>query len=371
MDLVTRRYSRRHFLQVAAGTSAGIAAAACQAGPTPTPGPTARPTGTFNWMTWSDHYHEEQLDSIKTAADISTSITELADNAAGFAKLKEVKGQLDMISGDALWVPKYFEEGLIEAFDINSLEVAKQLYSLAREFAIWTKPEGYLGYPFGWSPILITYNPAYVSPAPDSWQALLDPKYKGKIVTENQPVEVVAYMAKAAGIADPYNMSDAELAQAKELLIQLKPNILKLAQQNTDTINALVSEEAWIATSNLGTEDRVKDGGGPEVVSFIPKEGTIGWMDAEMTVKGGANTTLIRPFLELAEQAEWIAENFILYGRPLFNEKAYQILVDKGEKARADRYLYNKPETVQTMTLKGPGLSTQGAINTFNEVFGA
>ena len=37
----------------------------------------------------------------------------------------------------------------------------------------------------------------------------------------------------------------------------------------------------------------------------------------------------------------------------------------------ADRFLFNKPETVLTMTLKGPGTSTQGAIDAFNEVFGA
>ncbi len=33
--------------------------------------------------------------------------------------------------------------------------------------------------------------------------------------------------------------------------------------------------------------------------------------------------------------------------------------------------LYNKPETVLTMTLKGPGSSTQAAIAAFNDVFGA
>ena len=38
---------------------------------------------------------------------------------------------------------------------------------------------------------------------------------------------------------------------------------------------------------------------------------------------------------------------------------------------RADRFLYNKPETVQTMDLKGPGTSTQAVIDAFNEVFGA
>jgi hypothetical protein len=86
---------------------------------------------------------------------------------------------------------------------------------------------------------------------------------------------------------------------------------------------------------------------------------------------GGKNTSLLRPYLEVAEQPEYIAENFIRYGRPLFNEGAYKLLVDKGHKDRADRFLFNKPETVLTMTLKGPGSSTQGAIDTFNEVFGA
>jgi hypothetical protein len=94
-------------------------------------------------------------------------------------------------------------------------------------------------------------------------------------------------------------------------------------------------------------------------------------MDSEMIVKGGANENLIMPFLEKAEQAEYIAANFILNGRPLFNEAAYKILVNQGQQERADRFLYNKPETVQTMDLKGPGTSTQAVIDAFNEVFGA
>ena len=141
--------------------------------------------------------------------------------------------------------------------------------------------------------------------------------------------------------------------------------------QATDTIAALKTGEAWIATGNLGTESRVKDQGGPDLNVFTPKEGTIGWMDSEMIVKGGANENLIMPFLEKAEQAEYIAANFILNGRPLFNEAAYKILINQGQQERADRFLYNKPETVQTMDLKGPGTSTQAVIDAFNEVFGA
>jgi spermidine/putrescine-binding protein len=394
MGDLTRGFSRRQFLKAtgAAGVAVGLGGvvAACSTAATPTPAteapasgapasiapaasptPTAPPTGTFNWLTWSDHWYQAQVDIIAGSNNIHPNITSFSDNVEAYTKLKEVGGQLDMVSGDALWVPHYFESGLIEAWDINSLEVAKQLYSIARTFAIWTKPEGYLGYPFGWSPVQVYYDPAHVSPAPDSWEVLLDPKYKKRVVVEDQPVEIMAYMGKAAGVADPYNMTPDDIAKAKALLIQLKPNILKLAPQNTDTIAALKSGEAWIATGNLGTETRVKQQGGPALNVFTPKEGTIGWMDSEMMVKGGANENLIMPYLELSEQAEYIAANFMINQRPLFNEAAYKVLVNQGQQELADRFLYNKPETVLTMTLKGPGSSTQGVIDAFNEVFGA
>jgi spermidine/putrescine-binding protein len=398
MDELTREFNRRQFLKLAGavGATAGLGAflAACGAAsstaapatsapaasaPASAAAPSASaaasaspgPTGTFNWMTWSDHWYQAQLDNVASSLGIKTNITSFSDNIEAYTKLKEVGGQLDMVSGDALWVPHYFESGLIEAWDINSLKVSQQLYSVARSFQIWTKPEGYLGYPFGWSPVQIYYDPAHVSPAPDSWQVLLDPKYKKRVIVEDQPVELMAYMGKAAGVKDPYNMTPDEIDQAKALLVQLKPNVLRLAPQNTDTIAALKNGEAWIATGNLGTDIRVKDQGGPALNVFTPKEGTVGWMDSEMIVKGGANESLIMPFLEAAEQAEYIAANFILNGRPLFNEAAYKILVNQGQQERADRFLYNKPETVLTMTLKGPGSSTQAATDAFNEVFGS
>jgi spermidine/putrescine-binding protein len=371
MTEIDYRLSRRRFLQASAAVGAtaslGGFTAACNV-----VGQTAQ-GGTFNWMTWGDHYMPDQLKAIEASDKITANISELAGNAEGFAKLKEVKGQLDKMSGDALWVPDaYYKDGLIVPFNINELKVSSQLYSFARAFEIWTKPEGYLGYPFGWSPISIYYNKAQVSPAPDSWEVLLDPKYKGRIVVERQPEEIVAYMGKAAGIDDVYNMTDDQLATVKGYLERLKPNVLKFAQQATDSVNAMISEEAWLITGNFGNEDRVKDGGGPEIAGFIPKEGTVGWMDAEMIVKDGANTSLIFPFLEKSQQAENIAANFITHGRPLFSEKAYQVLVDQGQKDRADRYRWTESEAILSKTtLKGPGTSTEKSIQLFTEVFGA
>jgi hypothetical protein len=88
-------------------------------------------------------------------------------------------------------------------------------------------------------------------------------------------------------------------------------------------------------------------------------------------VKEGVNKALIKPFLEQSQQAELIAENFLVNGRPLFNEKAYKILTDQGKKDQADRYLYGKAgDVLPKVVLKGPGTSTDKSIKLFNDIFG-
>ena len=99
---------------------------------------------------------------------------------------------------------------------------------------------------------------------------------------------------------------------------------------------------------------------------------TVGFIDSENMVKASKHRDVFEQFINTAEQAPWIARNFITNGRPLFNEKAYKVLVDQGHKDRADRYRYNEAEAViGATTLKGPGTSTEKSIQLFNEVFGA
>ena len=149
-------------------------------------------------MTWGDHSYPAQLDAIAASDNIKANSTLFSDNIDAYTKLKQVGGQLDMVSGDALWVPHYFESGLIEAWDINSLDGRQAaVLDRPRRSRSGPSPDGYLGYPFGWSPVQIYYDPAKVSPAPDSWEVLLDPKYKKRVVVEDQPVEVMAYMGKS------------------------------------------------------------------------------------------------------------------------------------------------------------------------------
>jgi len=326
---------------------------------------------TLNWETWNDHYLTQQIAAVKKATGIAARPSLESDDSDGYLKVKQTGGQYDIVSTDALLAPKFFKDGLTEPFDIESIPVSSQLYSIAKEVPFWKAGGGYLVYPNGWSSVNIYYNPKFVSPAPTSWEVLTEPKYAGKVVAENQPTDLMAMAGLATGAKEPYGMTDAEISKATQFLKAAKPAFLKLVSQNSDSVRALADGSAWMALENLGTDYRVKAAGGPTVKEATPKEGVVGWIDGEQMVKASAHKDRFTQFLNGMEQANWVAQNFLVNGRPLFNEKAYKILVNQGYQERADLLWYNQPDKALQMTLKGPSGNVQAYIDGFNSVFGA
>jgi|SRR5579884_496542 len=366
-NLITRRQALRTGV---AGIGA-VALAGCGSSSSGGSGSGAK-TGpvTLNMLTWNDHYDpQNQLPAIKRQTGISVNVTLGSDDAGMFIKAKQ-SGDFDIVSADALWVPYYYQQGLIEPFDINSFPVAQQLYSVSRQFQIWESSAGYLAYPRAWSALRIYYNPKYVSPAPTSWEVLLDPKYHGKFVRENQPTDIVAEAGLATGSKDPYNMTDAELSRAKQFLEASKPAYLTLVSQNTGVVRALANESAWFTSENLGTDLRVKQAGGPVIKAAVPKEGVVGWLDAEMKMKS-PHANRFEQFINAWGQAQYIPPLFKQFKEAWFNEKAYKLLVNQGQGEVADSLLYNQPEEAIKAHLKGPAKDPNAYINVFNQVFGA
>jgi len=367
VSLTEGRLTRGDLIKVgAAGTLGLYLGAPARAGLSQLAG-----TTTLNWLTWSDHYANDQLKAVNKAIGIQGRPTLFSDNADAYLKIKQTGSQFDIVSADGLWVPKYHRDGLTVSLDLSALPVSKQLYPLARQFPFWKDGSNYMAYPFSWSTVQIYYDPKHVSPKPDSWHAILDKKYKGKISLENIPTDAMAWAGLATGAKKPYGMNGAEIARAKAYLQQLKPNVLKLASQNNEVVRALADGSAWIGITNLGTDDRVKDAGGPVVKRAYPKEGTVGFIDSENMVKASKHRDVFEKFINTTEQAPYIAQNFLTNGRPLFNEKSYKILVNQGHGDRARRLLYNQPQLALKMNIKGPAGNEQAYVDAFNEVFGA
>jgi spermidine/putrescine-binding protein len=331
-----------------------------------------RPDGTtLTWLTWFDHYFPQQLQVTQKKTGIACRTKLAPSDSQIYTTIRSTGSQFDIAAMDALWVPKAHHDGLTESFDLSEIAASKQLYSAARNIKVWTDGSKYMAFPNGWSTIQVYYNPKYVKTKPDSYDALLDPKYRGKIVYENSPETMVAFGGLATGAKIPYDQTLAELKRSKQWLEKFKPNILKLVDQNFETVNALKDGSAWIGLGNLGVELRVKDAGGPLIKVAFPKEGLLGWFDGEQMVARSKHKDQFATFMNSVEgQTNFAALNFLKNGRPMFNEWAYKLLVKQGHKERADLFHYNNPDLIFKAHLQGPARNPQAITDTFNEVFG-
>jgi spermidine/putrescine-binding protein len=371
MTVLDKRMTRAQALKAGALGIAGFYLSACGSGGSSAAGGSGGKAANIAWLTWADHYAPDQLKAVHEKTGITARPALISDNSETLLKLKSGGSQIDIASADALWVPRFFKEGLIDSFALGDISASSQLYSAAREFPFWQDNGKYMAYPVSWSTQQLYYNTDKVKTKPDSWHALADPKYKGRIVLVNAPTDMMAVAGLATGAKEPFKMTTGEIASAKQFLASVKPNVLKLASQANDTTAALIDGSAWIAFNNLGTDLLVKEGGGPNVEVAFPSEGVIGFIDGEQIVKKSKVKDRFAEFMNATQDAEWIAANFLKNGRPLFNEKAYKLLVNQGKQERADRLLYNQPDKALEMVLHGPSANEQAYVDAFNEVFGA
>jgi spermidine/putrescine-binding protein len=326
---------------------------------------------TIAWLTWFDHFFPQQLQVTQKKTGIACHPKLAPSDPEIYTTIRTTGSQFDVAAADALWVSKMHKDGLTQSFDLSSIGAAKQLYPTARHIKIWKDGSNQMAFPNGWSTVQVYYNPKYVKTKPTSYDALLDPKYRKKIAYEDEADAVMAVAGLATGAKIPYDQTLAEIKRSKAWLEQLKPNILHLASQNSENINLMKDESAWIVLGNLGVDLRVKDAGGPLIKVAFPKEGLIGWFDGEQMVSKSKHKDVFAKFIDATySQTSWIAKNFIKNGRPMFNEKAYKLLVNQGYKHRADLFHYNNPDLIFKAHLSGPARNAQAVTDAFNEVFG-
>ena len=370
------RLTRRGALYAGAAGAVGLWAAACggsSSGSSAGGGSGATAAGgNINWLTWSDHYLPAQIKAVKSETNIAASPTLFSDDSEGYLKIKQTGGQFTIASIDALWAPKFHDDGLTQPFDMSEIGATKELYPNAQNFSFFQADGQAIGYPFAWSTIQIYYNPANVTTTPDSFHALLDPKYKAKIVVENQPTDLMAmagHRDRRERSVQPDHRRDQQgeglphPAQAEHPQAGVAEHGVDLRADRRLGLDRAREPRHRVPREGRGRADLIK--------AAYPSEGSYGFIDCEQIVKSSSDSSLFVPFIDKMERAHWIAQNFITNGRPLFNEKAYALLVNQGQKERADALLYNKPDKAEQMTLKGPSGNTQAVTDAFNEVFGA
>lgn len=251
---------------------------------------------------WEKALKEYVIRPFEKQFDVRVILDTTGNSAAKLAKLRATKGSYTWDAGILVEVDASAggKDGLLEPIDETKIPNLKNLWPVAR-----TLTGGY-GPVVAFDHLGLLYNTKKVTPKPDSWRVMWDPKYKGKVAishpTEYKGLYILLIAAKLNG-GDQYHVE-----KGFELIRQLVPNVGSWITSSAHYVPYLEREEVWLAPYWNGRGQTLVDKGLP-VSLVVPKEGTIPIANCWVVPKTAANKELaykfINFYLDVAQQTAW------------------------------------------------------------------
>ena len=361
--------NRRDFLKLA-GLSMGAAGLyACSPGGS---GDEAELTGPVDTLVFGGYNDQDIARTFEEKYGIKVNHAVFNDNEEAYTKMKAGgMEQYDVLQADSFYFRKYWDEGMIDVLDYADFESAATLYPEFQDVEIWRQDGGYLAYPSMWAPYPIVYNPDYVDPPPDSWSALWDPKYAGRISMLDRPVEAIVATALMLGFENPFALTTEELKAVEEALIEQKPLVRTYWRDVEQLSNIMAGEEVYLSMAfGPGAAAEIRDRGTP-CEAVIPKEGSQGWIDGSAIVKGAKNPEAAIKWIDHQYSPEGyiVLSEYMPWGVP--NKKAVEMLLEQGKDDYVTSTMSDQPEVISTLYHYRPPNDMKAYQDTWNRVLAA
>jgi spermidine/putrescine transport system substrate-binding protein len=200
-------------------------------------------------------------------------------------------GQIDVALPNLMYIKPAVKGGLLEKLDTAKLTNYGSILPKLRETTL-IDGEAFT-VPYAWGSNELFYNAAMVKTPLDSWKALWEPQFAGRVAFVDDPTASIFIAALALG-QDPYNPNLDEVTKS---LMALKQNLKLLYSSGDDCIKAYLNNSVTVgeiysdAAGRLSTQT-------PTIVGLSPKEGAIGWVDTWGIVKNAPSPDLAYAWLD-------------------------------------------------------------------------
>jgi spermidine/putrescine transport system substrate-binding protein len=197
---------------------------------------------------------------------------------------------------------QFVDAGIIEPLDTARLKNWGRIDPLYAD-ADWNRVDGaIMGVLLVVGASVLVFDTAEVTPAPDSWGAMFDPKYKGRVTYDIEDFLLCTMLLQGA---DPTFMSyvgnPAEAARAvnaaRDTLVSSKSQVLRFFDEGSELQQMLTGGDAVLAQTYASTPARLILAGQP-FRRVLPCEGSMGFVYNFAVVKGAPNRDAAYRFLD-------------------------------------------------------------------------
>ncbi len=267
-----------------------LIAAACAPAATP-----AKPTSTeLNLYGWSDYVPQQMLDDFTAAYGIKVNYDTYSSNEEMLAKLQAGASGYDLVIPSDYTVQIMVKQNMLEPIDKTQISNFGNLdprflnkpYDVGNKYTI----------PYQWGTTALVYDKSKVPFEPKSWKDLWDPRFKGRLVVLDDERELPGMVLQMLGY-DKNSTDPAKLNEAKQKLIELKPNILLFNSDDPET--SILTGETWAGLVFNGNAALARDQADtPDNIMYIcPTEGCGLWFDNLAIPKGAPHPDAALAFM--------------------------------------------------------------------------
>lgn len=251
---------------------------------------------TLNVMTWGD-YIDWGIPAFEEKYGVTVNLDYYNSEQEAINKLKAGRvGSVDVVFLGSGHEMQALKQKLIVPIDTTKLTNFPKLYRFFQEHAK-DEPNGPdYKIPYDWGTNSFMYNADKITDDIDSWAAMWDPKYKGKISLLDRAEMIYWYTALALG-RDLNDGSDEAFAAIEAKVRDQMALNKTLWSSGDDIIQFMLNDEIWMAHADSGRAFRLRQEG-KNVVYVIPKEGAQGWFDNLCLANKAPNPELAMLFID-------------------------------------------------------------------------
>lgn len=317
IDLFRRNPSRRDLFRALHGL--GLATVAMTV-------PFARPRAAdeVSYYTWAGYDAPEMHAQYQAVRGALPTVTLLADETEALLKIQSGFSP-DIVHPCIYDIQRWRDSGTIQPIDSNRLPEWANIFPALKEAAGTADSSEQWLIPIDWGNGSVLYRTDLVDIEEESWSVMFDERYAGRLSMWDAIDGAMNAAALVSGAADPFHMTDDELAAAKALLAKQKDLLRFYWTDPAQAEQALATGEVVAAYTWNASLVNLQAQGIP-VKYMQPKEGILTWVcGLVMTANAPADEAARYDFINAMlspETGAWLISN---YGYGHANAKSFEL----------------------------------------------
>jgi len=281
--------------------SAAVGALALAASPAPSQ---AKELRILAWEGYADPDWVKEFEA-QTGADVNVVFIGTDDEI--WAKIKGSEGKdFDLFAVNTAQLQRYLDLGLVEPYDLskvpNQKETLPRFQDLSKVTGVMRDGKVY-AIPYAFDSIGLIYDTDKVKTPPDSWNALWDPQYAGKVLGYDNGEHNFTITALSMGIEDPYHLTDEQMQAAEDKLVDLKHNVLSFYTTADEALQLYQHNDVALIFANYGQQQvKTMQDAGAHIAYVNPEEGAPAWLDTWAMTTGVQDKDLAEAWVNFVLQ---------------------------------------------------------------------